>query len=139
MLPPTQNPNASQFYIGCVGSPMQKIHFGHAHFMLFVLISFVNMGLNFYNKPYICLVSFNTSFRHKNPSSSTPPGQKPWKPIKNTFIGLTMSSSYSCLSFHCQLERSSPFAAGKRTQQKNTSWGAGIWDCCLLLFPSVYL
>ena len=36
----TQNPNASQWYIGCVGSPTQKSCVGHVHFMLFVSILF---------------------------------------------------------------------------------------------------
>ena len=36
----TQSPNASQWNIGCVGSPMQKSCVGHVHFMFFVLISF---------------------------------------------------------------------------------------------------
>ena len=31
-LPPTQNPNASQWKIGCVGSPTQSFHIGHVHF-----------------------------------------------------------------------------------------------------------
>ena len=37
---PTQNPNANEWNIGCVGSPMQHFRVGHVHFMLFVLISF---------------------------------------------------------------------------------------------------
>ena len=39
-LPPTQNPNASQWNIGCVGTQTQNLCIGHAHFVLFVLISF---------------------------------------------------------------------------------------------------
>ena len=39
-LPGTENPNASQWNIGCVGSPTQNFRVGHVHFMLFVLISF---------------------------------------------------------------------------------------------------
>ena len=39
-LPPTQNPNASQWNIGCVGSPTQNFRIGHVYFKLFVLISF---------------------------------------------------------------------------------------------------
>ena len=50
-LPPTQNPNTSQWNIGC------NFRVGHVHFMLFVLISFAlvtqrepslqwNMGLS---------------------------------------------------------------------------------------------
>ena len=39
-LPPRQNPNASQWNIGCVGSSTQNFRIGHVHFMLFVLISF---------------------------------------------------------------------------------------------------
>ena len=38
--PPTATPNASQWNIGCVGSPTQNFCIGHVHFMLFVLISF---------------------------------------------------------------------------------------------------
>ena len=56
-LPPMQNPNVSQWNIGCVGDPTQNFHIGHVHFMLFVLISFAlgthrkailqwNMGFN---------------------------------------------------------------------------------------------
>ena len=40
-LPPTQNPNASQCNIGCVGSQTQIICVGHVHFILFVSILFV--------------------------------------------------------------------------------------------------
>ena len=36
----TQNPNASQWNIGCVGFQTQNVQFGHVHLMLFVLISF---------------------------------------------------------------------------------------------------
>ena len=54
---PTRNTNASQWNIGCVGSPKLFSHVGHVLFMLFVLISFVlvtqrkpslqwNMGFN---------------------------------------------------------------------------------------------
>ena len=35
-----QNPNASQWNIGSVGSPTQNFRIGHVHFMFFVLISF---------------------------------------------------------------------------------------------------
>ena len=35
-LPPTRNPNTSQWNIGCVGSPMQNFCVGHVHFMLFI-------------------------------------------------------------------------------------------------------
>ena len=35
-------PNASQWNIGCVGSPTQNFRVGHLHFMLFVLISFAS-------------------------------------------------------------------------------------------------
>ena len=38
-LPPTRNPNASQWNIGCVGSPGVGAGIGHVHFMLFVSIS----------------------------------------------------------------------------------------------------
>ena len=31
---PTQNPNASQWNIGCIGCPTQNFHVGHVHFML---------------------------------------------------------------------------------------------------------
>ena len=37
---PMQNPNASQWNIGCVGFQMQNFCIGHVHFMFFVLISF---------------------------------------------------------------------------------------------------
>ena len=37
---PTQNPNASQWNIGCVGYQTQHFRVGHVHFMFFVLISF---------------------------------------------------------------------------------------------------
>ena len=40
VLPRMQNPNTSQWNIGCVGSSMQNFHVGHIHFMVFVLISF---------------------------------------------------------------------------------------------------
>ena len=39
-LPPTRNPNASQWNIGCVGSPGIGAGAGHVRFMLFVSISF---------------------------------------------------------------------------------------------------
>ena len=39
VLPPMQNPNASQWNIGCV--PTQNFRVGHVHFILFVSISFV--------------------------------------------------------------------------------------------------
>ena len=32
---PTQNPNACQWNIGCVGFQMQNFHVGHVHFMFF--------------------------------------------------------------------------------------------------------
>ena len=38
-LPPTQNPNASQWNICRVGSPAQNSRVGHVHLMFFVLIS----------------------------------------------------------------------------------------------------
>ena len=37
---PTQNPNASQWNIGCIGSQTQNLCVGHVHFMIFVSISF---------------------------------------------------------------------------------------------------
>ena len=40
VLPPIRNPNASQWNIGCVGSPGVGARVGHVHFMLFVSISF---------------------------------------------------------------------------------------------------
>ena len=40
-LPPTPNPNASQWNIGCVGSPSVGARVGHVHFMMVVSISFV--------------------------------------------------------------------------------------------------
>ena len=50
---PTQNPNASQWNIGCVGSQTQISPVGHEHFIILVLISFalgsqfpVKYGLN---------------------------------------------------------------------------------------------
>ena len=39
-LPLTQNPNASQWNIGCVGYQTQISPVGHVHFMFFVSISF---------------------------------------------------------------------------------------------------
>ena len=39
-FPPTQNPNASQWNIGCVGSLALGLCIGHVHFIFFVLISF---------------------------------------------------------------------------------------------------
>ena len=39
-FPPTQNPNASQWNIGCVGSLALGLCVGHVHFIFFVLISF---------------------------------------------------------------------------------------------------
>ena len=56
-FPPMQNPNASQWNIGCVGSMALGLCVGHVHFIFFVLISFAlgsqrkrsfqwNMGLN---------------------------------------------------------------------------------------------
>ena len=43
-LPPMPTPNASQWNIGCVGSPMQNFHVGNVHFTFFVLISFAFGG-----------------------------------------------------------------------------------------------
>ena len=40
-----QNPNASQWNIGCVGFQMQNSCVGHVHFMLFVSFSFALGGL----------------------------------------------------------------------------------------------
>ena len=37
---PTQDPNASQWNIGCVGSLALGLCVGHVHFIFFVLISF---------------------------------------------------------------------------------------------------
>ena len=59
VLPTTRNPNASQWNIGCVGSPGIGACVGHVHFMLFVPISFAlgsqrecsfqwNMGYTFH-------------------------------------------------------------------------------------------
>ena len=56
-FPPTQNPNTSQWNIGCVGSLTLGLCVGHVHFIFFVVISFAlgsrrkcsfqwNMGLN---------------------------------------------------------------------------------------------
>ena len=39
-LPPMRTPNASQWNIGCVGTPGVGTHVGHVHFILFVSISF---------------------------------------------------------------------------------------------------
>ena len=39
-LPPTPNPDASQWNIGCVGSLALGLCVGHVHFIFFVLISF---------------------------------------------------------------------------------------------------
>ena len=40
VFPPTQNPNASQWNIGCVGSLALGLCVGHVHFIFFVLVSF---------------------------------------------------------------------------------------------------
>ena len=58
---PTQNPNASQWNIGCVGFQTPNFRVGHVLFMFFVLISFAfgrqrkpsiqwNMGLKVIRK-----------------------------------------------------------------------------------------
>ena len=39
---PTQNPNASQWNIGCVGSLALGLCVGHVRFIFFVLISFAS-------------------------------------------------------------------------------------------------
>ena len=39
---PTQNPNASEWNIGCVGSLALGCCIGHVHFIIFVLISFAS-------------------------------------------------------------------------------------------------
>ena len=39
---PTQNPNTSQWNIGCVGSLALGLCVGHVHFIFFVLISFAS-------------------------------------------------------------------------------------------------
>ena len=39
-LPPTQNLNANQWNIGCVGSPGIGARVGHVHFIVFASISF---------------------------------------------------------------------------------------------------
>ena len=39
-FPPMQNPNASQWNIGCDGSQALGLCAGHVHFIFFVLISF---------------------------------------------------------------------------------------------------
>ena len=39
-FPPTQNPNTTQWNIGCVGSLALGVCVGHVHFIFFVLISF---------------------------------------------------------------------------------------------------
>ena len=64
-LPPTPNPDASQWNIGCVGSLALGLCVGHVHFIFFVLISFAlgsqrkcsfqwNMGLRLSLFGYIC-------------------------------------------------------------------------------------
>ena len=53
----TQNPNASQWNIGCVGFQMQNFCVGHVHFMFFVLISFAFGGQH---KP---IIQWNMGFR----------------------------------------------------------------------------
>ena len=54
-LPLMRTPNASQWNIGCVGSPTQNFHVGHVHCRLFVSISYalfaVEYGLNGRLKP----------------------------------------------------------------------------------------
>ena len=42
-LPPTRNPKASQWNIGCVGSQTQISHVGHVHFM-FLCVDFICVG-----------------------------------------------------------------------------------------------
>ena len=46
VLPPTQTPKASQWNIGCVGSPMQNSRVGHVHFF-FVCVNFIRGGCCF--------------------------------------------------------------------------------------------
>ena len=62
VLPPTRNPNASQWNKGCIGFKTQFLCVGHVHFMLFVSISFTlgskrkrsfqwNMGFTIFRNP----------------------------------------------------------------------------------------
>ena len=75
---PMQNPNASQWNIGCVGYQTQISCVGHVHFMFFVLISFAfgtqrnpsfqwNMGFSILSLSFrlvVCL--FNSVLRSCN-------------------------------------------------------------------------
>ena len=75
-------PNASQWNIGCVGSPGVGACIGHVHFMLFVSISFAlgsqrersfqwNMGFSFQH--CWCLYANSAIFRPKGPDSFQDP------------------------------------------------------------------
>ena len=55
---PMQNPNASQWNIGCIGFQTENFLIGHVHFMFFVLISFAFGGQR---KPSI---QWNMGFNH---------------------------------------------------------------------------
>ena len=43
---PTRHPNASQWNIGCVGSPTQNFGVGHVHFTFFG-VNFISVGYRF--------------------------------------------------------------------------------------------
>ena len=45
-LPPMQNPNVSQWNIGCVGSPTHNFRVGHVHFICFG-VDFFRVGSRF--------------------------------------------------------------------------------------------
>ena len=51
-LPPTRNPNASQWNIGCLGSQMQISRVGHVHLSFFMLISFALDSVFEWNMDY---------------------------------------------------------------------------------------
>ena len=47
-LPPTQNPNVSQWNIGCVGSQTQNSRVGHVHSFL-LGVDFICVGSHFFS------------------------------------------------------------------------------------------
>ena len=46
-LPQTPNPNASQWNIGCDGSPTQNFRVGRVHFFFFLGDDFIRVGSHF--------------------------------------------------------------------------------------------
>ena len=45
-LPQTPNPSASQWNIGCIGSPMQNFRIGHVYFFFFC-VDLIRIGSRF--------------------------------------------------------------------------------------------